>query len=74
MEEQLVAKLVESNIEIISHKRISIRAKGWDLPAIFIVVVFFFLMASLRFHRQSNLHLPFLPQRAPALLSNNLFH
>ena len=40
---QLVRKACMSRISKSSlNKRISIRAKGWDLPAIYIVVVFFF--------------------------------
>ena len=39
---ELVANLWSRISKSSARKRISIRAKGWDLPAIFIVVVFFF--------------------------------
>lgn len=39
---ELVANLWSRLSNSPARKRISIRAKGWDLPAIFIVVVFFF--------------------------------
>jgi dolichyl-phosphate-mannose-protein mannosyltransferase len=39
---QLVAALRSRISNSSAHKRISIRAQGWDIPAIFITVVFFF--------------------------------
>ena len=39
---QLVANLRSRISNSSTHKRISLRAQGWDIPAIFITVVFFF--------------------------------